>query len=285
MMDIELRYFSGTGNSYKIIDTCKKVFVQKECEVTLSSITDEHDINSEAELIGFCFPVYAFGIPRICRKYLSNLPEFKNPVKAFVLITAGSSQEAGFSIKEGIHLLKKKGVDVIYTKVIEMPANWTVALNPPPKEKARSMIDDGIAEAKETARDILNSVTHHHRFNYPPTYSKFGFYKDYYLFKWLGISNLWREFRTDETCDSCGLCERICPTNSIQIKDKKPNWIKTCEQCMRCVNYCPKKAIFQKSGGCIKGKNTYYEPSFKPLKLKNVHQKNKPGTHFTRGLK
>ena len=37
---------------------------------------------------------------------------------------------------------------------------------------------------------------------------------------------------------------------------------------MRCVNYCPKQAIFQKGEGSIKDKNTYYEPSFKPLKLK-----------------
>jgi MinD superfamily P-loop ATPase len=94
-----------------------------------------------------------------------------------------------------------------------------------------------------------------------------GFYKEYYLFKWLGVSNLWRDFRTDETCDSCGLCEKICPTDSIKIVADKPKWANTCEQCMRCVNYCPKQAIFQKAEGSIKGKNTYHEPTFKPLKL------------------
>jgi len=133
------------------------------------------------------------------------------------------------------------------------------------------MIDDGIAEAKKVVQDILNGEVHHHIFNYPPTYSKFGFYKDYYLFKWLGLSNFWREFRVDETCDACGLCEKLCPTDSIQIENAIPKWSKTCEQCMRCVNYCPKHAIFQKSGGSIKGKNTYYEPSFKPLKFKKEH--------------
>ncbi len=284
-MNVELRYFSGTGNSYKIVNMCKEVFVQNGCEVTLSSVTEKLHINEEADLIGFCFPVYAFGIPRICRKYLSNLPKFKRTIKAFVLITAGDSKEAGFSVKESIKILNKKGLNVTYTKVIQMPANWTVSMNPPSKEEALPMINTGVTEAKKVTKDILKDVTYHHTFNYPPTYSKVGFFKDYYLFKWLGISNFWREFRTDETCDTCGLCEKICPTDSIQIIDNKPNWSKTCEQCMRCVNYCPKQAIFQKSEGSIKGKNSYYEPSFKPLKLKQTGYIQSEHNRHKRGVK
>ena len=267
-MFVDLKYFSGTGNSYKIIDTCKEIFIQNGCKVTLSSVTDKANINGEADLIGFCFPVYAFGIPRICRKNLLNLPRFKRPINTFVLITAGDSDESGFSVNECTKILTRKGLKVTYSEVIHMPSNWTVSMNPPSKEEAQVIIQRGVMKAKEIVKDILNGGHRHHTFNYPSRYSKFGFYKDYYLFKWLGVSNLWREFRTDETCDSCGLCEKICPTNSIQIVESKPKWHKTCEQCMRCVNYCPKKAIFQKAEGSIKGKNIYYEPTFKPLKLK-----------------
>ncbi|KPA13675.1 hypothetical protein MHK_006119 [Candidatus Magnetomorum sp. HK-1] len=66
----------------------------------MSSITEKPDINEESDLIGFCFPVYAFGIPRICRKYLQNLPEFVNPMNAFILITAGEQDESGLSMGE-----------------------------------------------------------------------------------------------------------------------------------------------------------------------------------------
>ncbi len=267
-MNIDLKYFSGTGNSYKILNTCKEIFIQNNDNASLSSITDKSNINEEADLIGFCFPVYAFGIPRICRKYLEHLPEFVSPINTFIIITAGDQEESGFSIQESTNILSNKGLEVIYSDVIQMPSNWTVSMNPPSKEEAQLIIDNGVNKARGIIKTILEGVTSHHNFNYPPRYSKIGFYKDYYLFKWLGVSNLWRNFRTDETCDACMLCSKICPTDSIQIVDNKPKWQKTCEQCMRCVNYCPKQAIFQKGEGSIKDKNTYYEPSFKPLKLK-----------------
>ena len=215
------------------------------------------------------FPCLCLWIPRISRNYLANLPEFKKPIDAFVLITAGDPDEAGFSVGESVNIMKDKGLNVIYSDVIHMPANWTVSLNPPPEEEALRLINSGVAKALEAADNILNGVKYHHRFNYPARLSKFSFYKDYYLFKWLGVGNLWRNFRVDETCDSCGLCEKICPTGSIEIEGDLPRWTNTCEQCMRCVNYCPKQAIFQSGEGSVKGKNIYHEPTFNPLKLRH----------------
>ncbi len=274
-MNIALKYFSGTGNSYKILDTCNEIFVKNGCVTRLSSVTDTSHISEEADLIGFCFPVYAFGIPRICRQYLQRLPNFKKPIKTFVLVTAGDPDESGFAVMESSKILKKKGLNVTYTRVIHMPPNWTVSMNPPTREEAQLIIDAGVNKARKTARAILEGTHHYHTFNYPARYSKLGFYKDYYLFKWLGLSNLWRDFRTDDTCDACGFCEKICPTKSIQMVDGKPEWTNTCEQCMRCVNYCPGKAIFQKGDGSIKGKNTYYEPTFKPFKKRRLNKAEK----------
>lgn len=236
-MKAMLKYFSGTGNSYRVLDECKNVFIQNDYEVELSSITDKPEPNEEVDLIGFCFPVYGFGIPRICRNYLLNQSKFLKPVKAFVLISAGNPNESGFSVQQCEELLYRKNLTVVYSDVIHMPSNWTVAINPPAKEEAQVIIDGGIKKAKKSALNILNNKVYHHTFNYPPGYSKFRFYKDYYLFKWLGLSEFWKSFRTDNTCNSCGICEKICPTNSIKMITNKPEWAKTCEQCMRCVNY------------------------------------------------
>jgi Pyruvate/2-oxoacid:ferredoxin oxidoreductase delta subunit len=82
----------------------------------------------------------------------------------------------------------------------------------------------------------------------------------------MGIKYMWRIFKTYDTCNGCGLCSNICPTRSIKMNKQKPIWTSTCEQCMRCVNFCPKEAIYQEYGGETKGKNRYFEPSFKPMK-------------------
>ena len=265
-MKIELRYFSGTGNSYKILKTCKDKFDHKGHETRILSITEQSTISEEAGLIGFCFPVYAYDIPRMCRNYLLNLPRFAQPIKTFVLVTAGDPEEAGFSLGQSRKILNNNRLDVIYSNVIHMPSNWTVAMNPPPKEEAEKVVESGVEEAGKIADDILCGEQYHHAFNYPPKLSKFAFYKDYYMFKWLGVSNLWRNFRADDTCNACELCEKICPTGSIQMETGQPKWSNTCEQCMRCVNYCPKQAIYQTGYGSVKGKNIYFEPTFKPLK-------------------
>jgi len=274
-MNIELRYFTGTGNSWKILDTCKSVFQEAGHNVEIHEIkTTESDI-PESDILGFCFPVYAFGIPRICRKYLKSIQKFNNRQKVFVIVTAGDSDESGFSLKESEQILRKKNCDIVYSGVIQMPINWTtspIPPYPPSKEEAVEIIKAGVEQAKRMTHVILNGINKYHIFNYPKRYTRIRFYKDYWLFKHMGIQNLWRTFKVYDSCNGCELCSKICPTKSITIKEKKPVWTSTCEQCMRCVNFCPNESIYQSMGGETKGKNKYHEPDFKPKQNNNWAQ-------------
>jgi ferredoxin len=265
-MKIQLRYFTGTGNSLKVLNTCKDAFVKANHDVEISEISLEEKSISEADILGFSFPVYAFAIPRFARKYLKNLKEFKNKQKVFILITAGDFDEAGFSIRECEEILSKKNCEIIYSSVIEMPINWTISMNPPSENEYLPIINKGVEKAKIIASDILNGNKKFHAFNYPKRFNKFGYYHEYFLFRYLGVSNLWRNFRVYETCNGCALCSKICPTQSIKMVNKKPIWNSSCEQCMRCVNFCTNQAIYHAYGGETKGKNRYFEPSFKPKK-------------------
>ncbi len=274
-MKIELRYFTGTGNSLKVLETCKFIFNESGNHANISEVsTNETNIQGSG-LLGFCFPVYAFGIPRICSKYLKGINKFQKKQKVFILITAGYLDESGFAIKECERILSKKNCEIIYSGVVQMPINWTTSPKPPfppAKEEAIRIIKKGEIKTKEIANDILNEVRKYHSFNYPKRYSKTRFYWDYLMFKYLGIQNMWRWFNVYNTCNGCQLCAKICPTNSIRMIDKKPVWSKTCEQCMRCVNFCPKESIYQSQGGDTKGKNKYHEPSFKPKPNNNSAQ-------------
>ena len=269
-MTIELRYFTGTGNSLKILNTIKQSFCEANHSVKISTIRLGEEI-PDCDLIGFCFPVYAFGIPRITKKYLKLIRPFNSNQKTFVIITAGGLDESGFAIRECINILTSKNCNVIYSHVVQMPINWVTAMNPPDREEALDIINKGVSQIKLVAQDILNGVIKHHTFNIPKRYGRFGLYKEYWLFKYLGVKNLWRLFRVYESCNGCQLCSKGCPTNSIDMINKKPVWKPSCEQCMRCVNLCPNESIYQKYYGSTIERNKYLEPDFKPLHDEKIY--------------
>lgn len=266
-MNIKLKYFTGTGNSLKVLNTCKDVFTENNHSVSVSAIRIGESIPG-CDILGFCFPVYAFGIPRIVRKYLNQLDRFGKKQKAFVIISAGDDDESGFSVGECEKILKKKNCQIIYSQVVQMPINWTTSAQPPfppAKDEALSIIESGILKTRRIAQEILNSETKLHTFNFPKRFGRINFYWQYLAFRYLGVKNLWRLFKVYDSCNSCKICSKVCPTQSIRFIDEKPVWSSTCEQCMRCVNFCPKESIYQSYGGDTKGKNRYIEPGFKPL--------------------
>jgi ferredoxin len=52
-----------------------------------------------------------------------------------------------------------------------------------------------------------------------------------------------RPFWSDEKCNRCGVCEKVCPAGNVTLAEGKPVWNHRCDQCFACLQWCPQEAI------------------------------------------
>ena len=67
-----------------------------------------------------------------------------------------------------------------------------------------------------------------------------------------------RGFHSDQNCNGCGICSRICPKRDIEMIDARPVWRQCCEQCFACLQWCPREAVQFREGTA--GRRRYHHP-------------------------
>ncbi len=236
-----IHYFSGTGNTWKMInylgDQLQKFY--SVSYVNIETVSSAHSPNFEIfEAIHiFAFPIYCFSAPDIVYRYINSLPRFQEQ-KAIILCTCG--QMAGGALGLISRILATKGLEISFTDFFIYPDNFTQIMNAPPEDACRNLIRKTEEKLDLTAQKILQS-------NIPSR-------KPLLLltifsavigpfFKFMGRILLGKMYIADNNCNECNLCKKLCPVQAIEIKNKKPKWDWKCEACQRCINICPQKSI------------------------------------------
>lgn len=242
-MSTKIFYFSGTGNSLSV---ARKIAGGLE-EAELVSIPKvmNGDIDTTAEAVGFVFPVYGWGLPRIVENFVNRL-NLTQVQYIFAVVTCGGTQ--------GGTLLQLK--KILQNKKIDLHAGFAV------KEESHSPmkqvpIEKLVIWLNRNSRplpigdrlpEILSVIKQRQR--HEPEISSS-------LSAWLGTTVLHesvlqefkkygKDFYVDDKCNHCGVCEKVCPQKNIQKENDSIVWRDNCELCFACLNWCPQKSIWMK---------------------------------------
>ncbi|SMC49296.1 EFR1 family ferrodoxin [Sporomusa malonica] len=225
-------YFTATGNS---------LYVAKRIGGELHSIPQllrEEKSEFEDEVIGFVFPCYGFGIPRIVTDFIQ-----KSKFKAkyfFAIMTYGNKAASGLKNIEEIG--SKTGIQFNYTNEILMIDNYLPLFKVEDQLKKESSkqieerLDQIVGNIKSRQEKLIRKGLLSDMFSKPIHNFSAKYHQD----------DGDKRFIIQDKCNSCKVCEQVCPVSNIKV-GIKPKFLHKCECCFACIHHCPQNAIHLKA--------------------------------------
>ncbi|WP_047396148.1 EFR1 family ferrodoxin [Cetobacterium sp. ZOR0034] len=243
-------YFSGTGNTLYLAK-----FLKDNCSYNLVNIAEVLDKNIKIEgEVGFLFPIYAMGIPKLVEKFIKNI-EIGDAKYIFAIATCGGSGY-GIPFQQINNILKNKSTKLNYSEYCHMPDNYLKLFKPLSESDAKIDLEKSSSKMKLISKNISNqqnSYNKSHIILYPIFLLIYKFWR-------LGLKRTHKSFEVSkEKCITCKICEKVCPVDNIKLENEIPSWQNSCEECLACVNLCPTIAIScgKKSKHNMRYKNPY----------------------------
>lgn len=256
-------YFTGTGNSLQ----AAKNIAEYSCEKLISIAKEMNNqagtceyVLGENEIIGFVFPVYAWSAPEMVLQFIKKL-KFTNYNNNYVFAAATCGDNIGNTMKVIDRHLKEKGFGLNSGFSVRMPNNYIIGFDVDSKELEK----EKLLAAEGTLRNINKLINERKNGVFLIEKGPVPFILTSVinpLFNSKGINT--RKFYVKDSCNRCGLCEKVCNTKTIKV-DKKPEWRKQCSQCLACIHICPVRAIQYGRGTEKKGRYKNPNVSIKEL--------------------
>lgn len=234
-MNTDIYYFSGTGNSLAI---AQKLSQNMEHSTLISIPHVMNNANNiTGEIIGIVCPIYFHNMPHIVRDFIKKIKE-----ATYLFMVYAGAGELGMGVTATKKLCIAQHLTLSSVFNIPLPDNSTIHVKP--EEKQQEMLHR-VDKKIEDIVNIVNSKGTHFDQN------TLGLIETYihpgilYKFMYPSVTKMDKDFTTDERCNGCSICQKVCPVNNITMKDKKPVWNKNnrCQACLACFNWCPQESI------------------------------------------
>jgi ferredoxin len=236
-MKTTIYFFTGTGNSLKIARSISEKI--DDCEIVpIAKIWKLKNLTATSETVGFIFPLYASGLPKIVYDFVNKIDLSKSNYIFTVITSGGGSTKLPLQQLERI--LNKKAKKLNAGFLIVMPNNYIIGYNTTSENRQKELFEKAFEQAGAISEMVKNK-----EFNLDLNILEKNLNRDEkFNIKFREIVNESdKSFYIDNNCNSCSICEEICPVNNIILIEGKPQWQHKCQQCIACINYCPEKSI------------------------------------------
>lgn len=255
--NIDIYYFSGTGNTFLVCNMLKNHFSDKNFNVRLFPMDRSKHIEINLNnVIGLAMPSAYFSTYPFVWDFINNMPK-TNGTDCFMINTMGGF--SGGLLLPVKKVLKNKGYNTIGACEFIMPSN----LNKKhvSNEEFKTKVETSQKKSFHFVNDLIEDRA---KWSYNPIVS--------FIFEMLfKLANPPKRFRKMYTisvdtskCIQCNTCYNSCPSDTIRMYEF-PRFEDSCQMCMRCFSFCPVNAIYFKKQN--------YVP-YKSAELKEILQTN-----------
>lgn len=254
-MKIFICYFSGTGNTWWLLNEFKKLAAKDAHEVELFHVQRIASLDwsaleklwKQADIIGIAHPIYGSNAPRLMKDFLTLLPKKididNSPIKPGFIFTTMVffSGDGGFALHK---YLKAANVNIKIIHNFKMTSNLgipVITYNPAHSKRFEKRKQRTLKHLNRVYCKLLKG-----KIRWQNKYNPFG-----YIFGWLQRLSM-RSIEHEnskylgvnlEKCARCLQCVKNCPTESIVFDEHQFTFLENCTACYRCYNFCPSQAI------------------------------------------
>ena len=195
----------------------------------------------EDDVIGFVFPVYFWGLPRMVERFTSRMQITNKDAYVFAVLTCGGPVFGVLGLLKKI--LKSKNIKLSYGEQIISMSNYI------PKNEV--IYSEELQQKIEAQINSIADSIKSREVKWIPTFT----FLNKLFYKAFPAENCDRYFQIASTCKGCASCQKICPANNIIMEAGKPNFQHKCEHCLACLHNCQACAIDWKNQ--TQGKKRY----------------------------
>jgi len=249
-MKIEIVYFSGTGNTWWVVDKLKSALEKRGHEVKMIAYESKERNTvptKDAELFGIAFPTHAHGAPINMESYANGI-NAKKGLRFFVLTTYWL--HTGPTAMNYANILKRRGMEPVLAAGVKMPLNIYLPLFPfdkwtPTKPKNIPKIKERALKRIEIIANALHKGTKILEKGNSLANFLLGNKLEPIFFRRSVITQVNKNklLKVSSSCIGCGECVNLCPVQNIKMTDEGIQFDGKCILCARCWTFCPKNAI------------------------------------------